>query len=525
MNRSKIFTTLSLALIFSIWVYSFFHVPTFDLDESLYRRAAEEMKWNGDFWHPVWDGRPLHHKPPFFYWLMAFFSTLFDGKNAGVSILAARFPSFLATLGILFSIARHVKQQGERFTAPLVQTFLLWGCMLFPLVTSTSVLFDPLQTLALMPSLLIPHRAFLEGRLLRKKEYVLIAASMFAATAIKGLNGLIIPSVAIAIHTLISNWKTSVRAGIRFIGYSFFPAVIASFFFFWFLDHQIGRAFTEEFFLVHHFGRGAQAMESHGGPFYYHLIVVLFGGGLLIPLMVNRLFQGRFDYRRLGYPLSFAFGTILFFSISATKLPHYTWPLWPALVLQMMTASSQFKTEKPSDQNWLWKPFLVPIFILGLAMFWLVFNTEIIQQTEIQDIEVLLLSAGATFCAVIPFFFKKFMRQTEFVAFFMSMIALLITLPAAGIAERIFVTPLEEMVKELKAQNPSPTDCIRYTGPMSGSLSLIIGKELGHNYTHNRCEPSELKYLITARSNQAECAEKKMSVLLEGKTLILCRSI
>ena len=521
MKTNKAVTAFALVLILFLWIYSFFSVPTFDLDESLYRRVAEEMKWNGDFWHPVWDGKALYHKPPLFYWLIVLFSRIFDGANEGVSILAARLPSFLATVGIIFSLGLSRKKS---LTA-VINTFLLWSCALFPLLTSTSVLLDPLQTLTLIPCLLIPHRAFSENRIMSKKDLILIGLSMFAATAIKGLAGIILPTVAIGIHLLISNYKTSIKEGLRFFTFSFFPVIILSTIYYFYLDQKMGRAFTEEFFLVHHLGRGTQAMEAHKGPIYYYVGIILLGGSALIPLLIKQWTRTQFDFKKLGFPLSFALGTLLFFSASATKLPHYTWPIWPALVLQLITLLDQPTKNNGAPESKAWKVFLIPTAILGCALFGLVMNPGLIRQTEIESHEILLLSMAASLCLILVFFFKKFMKQIEFIAVFMILIAVLIAVPASSIAERILVTPFFEVAHALKQENPKPEDCIRDSGPMTATLSLALGQELGKGFTHNRCEPEQMKFLISPISKKSECQERKMSVLLEGKTLILCRKI
>lgn len=513
MKRSNLFSNLAVILILGFWAYGFFQIPTFDLDESLYRRVAEEMKWNRDYWHAVWDGRPLHHKPPFFYWLMVIFSRLFDGAESGVSILAARFPNFLAVIGIVFSLSR---------VSNFRSSLLTWGTMLFPLATATAVLFDPIQTLLLMPSILIPHRAFSEGRWIRRKEYFWMALSLAGATLFKGLNGLIIPSVAIALHSLIFNWKNIIPAGLRYMGFTFLPAAALSALGFWWLDQKIGRAFTEEFFLVHHFGRGSQAMESHGGPWYYHLVTTLLGGGLLLPLLMHHWLRVRPDYRRWGYPLTFAAGTILFFSFSATKLPHYTWPIWPALALSCLAIGNQSSSRQESRFSETWKLLLIPHFVFGLAIFWLVLHPELLPQTEFEDWEVLFLSAGATFCVVVPFVFRKFLKTPAIISFFNVLITGLITVSAISVAERQLVTPFDEIALELKKHNAQPTDCIRYNGPMSASLSLSLVRTLGHSFTHNRCEPALAKFVISSKAREKGCPENKMSVLHEGKTLILC---
>ena len=353
-----------------------------------------------------------------------------------------------------------------------------------------------------------------------------MALSMFGATAIKGLTGLILPLLAIGTHFLISNYKTSIKEGFRFAIFSLLPAIVLSTLYYLYLDQKMGRAFTQEFFLVHHLGRGTQAMEAHRGPFYYYLGIVLLGGGVLIPLLAFQSIRTQFNYKKLGYPFSFAIVTLIFFSISATKLPHYTWPIWPALILQLLTLQ-----EQPSGTNafrtpsTLWKIFLIPICILSFMLFWLVINPEIVSQTEIDGSEILLLSMAATLCLTIAVFLKKFMKQLEFIALFMVLITFLMMIPTASIAERILVTPFFEVAQALKQLKPSPQDCIRDSGPNTATLSLALGKELGREFTHNRCEPGEMKYLIAPTTKKAECTERKMSVILEGKTLTLCRKI
>ncbi len=523
MKKSSLFTSLSILLVFSLWIYSLFHVPTFDLDESLYRRVAEEMKWNKDYWHPTWDGKPLNHKPPLFYWLIVIFSRLIDGAQNSVSILSARLPSLLSTVGILFSIAWFQRKPGESKLGSLTHTTLTWGCTFFPLVTSCAVIFDPLQTLAFLPSLFIPHRAFSENQPLRKKEFLLVALSMFLATAIKGLTGLILPSFAFALHSLLTDHRKTIRSGVRFFTWAFLPALAASAIYFFILDHQIGRAFTEEFFLVHHFGRGTQAMEAHHGPFYYYIGVALFGGGLLIPLLAYYFSNVSFSYKKWGYPLSFIISTLFFFSLSATKLPHYTWPIWPALVLQfLILIRLPSKPESPSFHG-IWKLFLIPIFLIGAGLFYLILNFEFIPLIQVNDEDLFFLSAGATLCLLFPFFFKKFIRQPEYISFFMALMTLTITIPASSIAEKVMVRPFEEAVKELQKRNPGSQDKLRYAGPMSATLSLAIGQEIGHHYFHNRSENyNDYRYLLVIQSKKSECLNDLHQIIYENKSLVLC---
>ena len=177
-----------------LWAYSLFFVPTFDLDESLYRRVAQEIKMAHLWWTPTWDALPLYHKPPFFYWIIAGISQLVDGPTETVSIFASRLPSFLACVGILYALYRETRT---------LTASLLWCAALLPLITATAVIFDPIQTLLFLPALFIPTRLFIEERKPNLKEITMWVFSLFTATAWKGLNGILIPTFAYGLHLLL----------------------------------------------------------------------------------------------------------------------------------------------------------------------------------------------------------------------------------------------------------------------------------------------------------------------------------
>ncbi|NDG85824.1 MAG: hypothetical protein EBX52_12420, partial [Proteobacteria bacterium] len=153
---------MALFLTLILWLYFAAALPTFDFDESLYRRVTESMRQAGNPWLLTWDGRELFHKPPVFYWLIWCASALVDAGKETVSAMAARIPGLFSTLAILFSLhagMRHLfpEQKDQKGFLPPVFAFL---CAAFAVLTGTAVILDPLQTLALMPALIIPARMF-----------------------------------------------------------------------------------------------------------------------------------------------------------------------------------------------------------------------------------------------------------------------------------------------------------------------------------------------------------------------------
>jgi 4-amino-4-deoxy-L-arabinose transferase-like glycosyltransferase len=523
MKQNKSLFVFILITAASLWAYSLLFVPTFDLDESLYRRVAEEMKRNGGWWKPTWDQWPLYHKPPIFFWIIAAISSLIDGVQAPVSLLAARMPSLLASVGILVSLFR--------FTGSSIAPALFLSAV-FPLLTATSVIFDPIQTLFLLPALFIPTRAFLNQRELTIRESFLIGLAMFGASAFKGLNGLVIPSLAFGLHALLH--QNRIKTIVRFSIYAFLASLIFTAIYYYFLDLKMGRAFTSEFFLVHHLGRSQGAMESHGGSVFYHPLVILLGGGYLISYLVYQWMRAKPSYRRHCFPITYCLAFIIFFSFSATKLPHYTWPAWPALAVM----GSILFTLKDNRQNQPLGRSLgfiagLPVFVISAAALIVLFAgllSESIFELTPSQIWVVHEFSNISFlcrlaligcigvCVIFQANRSKIVLNPLLFSAFAVLTSSLLSFGIVPTVRAVMVTPYEGIAAELRALNPDPTKCIRHVGPNSPTLSLA----LGYGLSVNRCEPGNMRYLILPYWKEAECAERKMQKVASSSYLSLC---
>ena len=541
MKNLKLPSFIVLCFVLTVWLYFLIAVPTFDFDESLYRRVAETMKSARNPWLLSWDGDPLFHKPPIFYWLVCFFSFLIDGTDAGVSAFASRLPSFFSSLGILFSLYFGLSYvRGEKSSRLNWIPVLAFCAGAFPLLTATSVVFDPLQTFLLMPSLLIPTRFFFDGKPIKKTEWVLWGLSLFWASAAKGLNGIIIPSLAFGLHLIFQVKSTEFlnlfKTGLRYLAFAFIPAAILIGGFYLLLDHEIGRKFTHEFLWVQHFERSQNAMEAHSGSLLYHPLILFFGGGFLTPLLFYTYRRNAFDFKRLGFPLTFALSFVLVFSFSATKLPHYTWPAWPALALFLGLLLSQEKNPERVDTNLdrkLGFLFSVPVLFLGVALLLLATGPEAIQQVIPQNpmaislfshlpafsfISKALLYLGAITCFLFQIRRRDITHSVELTAVFASFTALMLTLGLAPSAKALLITPFYEIADSLKALHPKENECIRYSGALSPTLSLALGNEL----IHNRCEANTMHYLILPEWKIDECKLNHLEKVDQKSYLVLC---
>lgn len=341
-----------------------FRTPTFDFDEALYRRVAEEMKASHQYGTMTWDGHPFLEKPPTFVWMIVGCSRLIDGNSTAVSVIASRLPSlFFSTLTVLMLSLfwrrfgpLYATAFGSQSHPPVVLSGLLppiaFGAALFPMVQVTSVLLDPMLTFFTTTALLVFCAAFLgrtTARLhLSPGQTALAAMAMTGAVAVKGLIGIVAPVVGLVAHELLSTldeksesrfasfWRRlfgSARgvapAFLATIGLSIIVFAI----FYWFA----GPSFLYEFFIRQHFVRGARALQGHRGPVFYYALLLFIGGpaAALTCVSLGVRKQTRWPFARWGFPLSWCAGLLAFISLLATKLPNYTWPAWPAIALSL----------------------------------------------------------------------------------------------------------------------------------------------------------------------------------------------
>jgi|GEM_PF-158996 len=537
---------LAFAFLALLWIHLLLKVSTLDFDESLYRSVSQAMKIKGDPWALIWDDQPLFHKPPIFYWLIVLASRFVDFGQETVSACAARIPSLLSSIGILLSLGLGMRRLFPERNDPEtpwtpVYAFL---CGFFPVLTSAGVIFDPLQTLALMSALLISTRVFLRNEDLNTKTGLALGGSMALACMIKGLNGLLIPAFAFGLHLLLSlrarGFKPSLKLGLAFLSRAFLPALLVSGLFFFWLDQKIGREFTIEFFIVQHFGRSSAPMEAHSGGLLYHPMILFFGGGFLAPVLIS-LFQGhRPNWSRFGFPLTWTLSCVLIFTFSATKLPHYTWPAWPALALFAGMLSASKEPQVPSQNQTLafkWASWFstLPVLILGMILFLfgaasdLILGAASLNSTQGASIlhslpafevwQKALFLAGSLACFVFAVK-RRILAAKPAVAAFFSMTALYcFVIGLTPAIHALMVEPQQKIAEDLKALNPSPTDCIRYAGPLSATLSLALGPKL----IHNRCDPTQVRYLIVPEWKVDECPAPEFTRVSQHGHLILCK--
>jgi 4-amino-4-deoxy-L-arabinose transferase-like glycosyltransferase len=325
-----------------------------DRDEGRNAEAGREMFESGDRLTPTFNGELRVAKPVFLYWLMEQSYRLF-----GVNEFAARFPSALFGVGLILIHYLFLVHQRD-------QTVALFGGLM--LLLNLEIL--GLGRMALTDSVLIFFTtASLYGFWLGlhgtggvRRWIWAFYIGMALATLTKGPVGFAVPLIAAALYlTWTRRWWDYWQKGVPLAGMLLFILLAAPWYAAMFLVHGDAYATGAK---AHTIGRFLSPMEGHQGTIFFYLPVLLLGffpWSALLPVPLYHAFKNwrsrggisrypsaPLPHSDLPYPSTtggeldlfaalWVVGIFVFFTASATRLPHYIGPLFPAAAL--LTAS------------------------------------------------------------------------------------------------------------------------------------------------------------------------------------------
>jgi 4-amino-4-deoxy-L-arabinose transferase-like glycosyltransferase len=309
---------LVLAALALVWFGLLGTRPLYKADESRYGEVAREMAVTGDWVTPRLNGFKYFEKPPLQYWATAAAFEAF-----GTSDRAARLWTALTGFaGIVLALVA-----GNRLFGPPAGLFaaaVLAGSPLYVLLGQVNTL-DMGVSFFLCAAIF----AFALGHML-----VFWAACALAVLS-KGLIGIVLPAITIALYVLVQrDWGLVRRMKIA-PGALLFLAIAAP----WFLAVSAANPeFAHFFFVQEHFQRFATTMHHREHPAWYFVPVLAIGmAPWLLPLAVaaarsaHPLKRGPFNAEL--FLALWAFSVFVFFSASGSKLASYILPIVPALAL------------------------------------------------------------------------------------------------------------------------------------------------------------------------------------------------
>lgn len=317
-----------------------FAMPPLDRDESRFAQATVQMLETGDYVSIRFQNEERNKKPVGIHWLQAASVAAFSSADAR-AIWAYRLPSLAgAVIAALFTYAA-----GRRLFGP--QTGFLAAMLLAsaPAVAAEATIAK--TDALLLACVAAAGAAFIhvfggaaEGRRSRLYWPLVFWISVGAGVLVKGPIILMIIGfmvTAMAIHRRRWDFILALKP---FSGALLLALMIAP----W--GYAVHVA-TEGRFFAEALGgdmiaKIAAAKESHRGPPFYYaaLSFVLFwpAAALILPGL-RRTFAERADWRS-WLLLGWVIPSWIVFELTATKLPHYVLPLFPALALMGARAAT-----------------------------------------------------------------------------------------------------------------------------------------------------------------------------------------
>nr|WP_290223054.1 glycosyltransferase family 39 protein [Trichocoleus desertorum] len=376
-QRPALIWTLAIAWLLLIgWIAFFGHLGSIGLideTEPLFVEAARQMTVTGDWITPFFNEVPRFDKPPLIYWLMAI-----AFKAFGVNEWAARLPSALAGFALSCFCFYTLRQFGwphrlskattqklpanssEPSAAPnqTVDARRDWQLWLTAGLGGTMVALHPytfffgrtgysdmLLSLCMSGSLLAFFLGYAhpENRKVQIRWYLTFYALIGLAVLTKGPVGAVLPGMIISAFLAYVGRFKAVLQEVK-LGWGALIVLGLSVPWFVLVTLANGQAYIDSFFGYHNVERFTSVVNQHGGPWYFHFLVVLVGflpWSVFLPAAIARLqfwqrrtWQQQSRSTHLGLFAGVWFAVVLgFFTIAATKYFSYVLPSMPAAAI------------------------------------------------------------------------------------------------------------------------------------------------------------------------------------------------
>lgn len=302
------------------------HVHLFDWDEINFAESAREMLLTHNFHIVQIDFQPFYEKPPLFIWLQAL-----SMHYLGVNEYAARLPNALCgivTLVAVFNVGRNV------FKSQLgVLWALMFACSILPQIYFKSGIIDPVFNLFIFLGVYFLYKVTLHNdfenprqRSSNHRWHLFLSAVFIAlATLTKGPVAILIVVLTGTTYFVVNRGK--LRLGIsEMISWWIIIAVIIIA---WLSmeSRQSGFTFVAEF-IKYQIRLFSTEDAGHGGPFYYHWVILFFGVFPASALIWDSFKKNELDdtdqrfFKR--WMIYLLLVVLILFSIVKTKIVHYS---------------------------------------------------------------------------------------------------------------------------------------------------------------------------------------------------------
>ena len=354
-NRS-LFLALLISGFFILMVLPGIHSPgLWDRDEAYYAEVARQIDTSNNWLVPGFNNSPFFEKPIFTYWMIAAAYRLF-----GVSEFSARIFSALFSVGTVFLVFFLGKMLFD-FRAGYISALILCTSLFFGIISRVALM-DAYFVFFLTGTLLFFLKTVTPG-----KNKLLFSILCFAfagfATLTKGPAGVFLPLVTIMVYLAVTKQLKQLFSLNYFIGILVFVLVAIP----WYIsvNKLTGGEFMKEFLFRQNITRFFQPAQSHSGPVWFYVPALFLGFLPWVVFLPQAVYINYRKHRESFYFLaSWVLVIFVFFSMAATKLPHYILPLYPALALLAGKLWSEFMFGSKELRDRIWATSGISLLLL-----------------------------------------------------------------------------------------------------------------------------------------------------------------
>jgi 4-amino-4-deoxy-L-arabinose transferase-like glycosyltransferase len=178
-----------------------------------------------------------------------------------------------------------------------------------------------------------------------------------------------------------------------------------------------GKPFWDNFFGYHNFQRYTSVVNNHAEPFWFFLYIMILASLPFTPFLYHGIFKTFKDFLESSkescditdslyiYSLCWLISVLIFFSLSATKLPSYWLPAIPPAAILISNSFINLKISRKS-YIYLWIFNILILFGVSMAFFFSNNWLSSINDPEMPDLASELISSGIIFKAKL--FFSSF---------------------------------------------------------------------------------------------------------------------
>jgi 4-amino-4-deoxy-L-arabinose transferase-like glycosyltransferase len=313
-----------------LWFAGLEYRGLFMPDEGRYADIAREMLDSGDWVTPRLNGIKYLEKPPLQYWATAAAFAAF-GADEWTARLWPAVTGLLCIAFTAFAARRLAPGSSPGLTALVLAGS--WGLFLGSQFLTLDMGVTFFLTAAML-SYALSRREDIPPRV--QRNWMLLAwAAAACAVLSKGLIGVVIPGLALAVYVAVERDLKALRRLHWIPGLALFAAIAVP----WFvLVQQRNPEFFRFFFIYEHFERYLLPDHHRPGAWWYYVPVALVGLWPWTPALPAALARAWKAPAAAGFRLDrflaiWAAVVIVFFSASHSKLPGYILPAVPAILL------------------------------------------------------------------------------------------------------------------------------------------------------------------------------------------------